>query len=346
MASESEYQTSTYTYKVADGLSLTLDVSVPKDFDGQAGTALIHFHGGFLVRIFLDSSTDSFVINQFQQVIGEKTTFPPSWLISACHRRHWAYITASYRLLPEATGLDILDDAIDACIWVSAHLTKRIILAGSSAGGFLALATAAHPRSPPPLCVLSIYGMLDLTSPWYTQPRHSFLGPRIEDPIPIIREIGVAKNEHAIDGYAFPEDTAKDKRWTWIRALHQEGVFPDILTRVEGLSRRIQEEGVEVIPLEQRALFPAAFGLDATYPPTALIHGDADIMVEFDQSERVARRLENAGVKVLLERVVGKDHGFDVEIPLGVDVESERGHGFYDNLRRILKFLDSASLSS
>lgn len=44
-----DIETTTHTYKVAGGLSLTLDVSVTKGFNKETGAALLHFHGGFLV---------------------------------------------------------------------------------------------------------------------------------------------------------------------------------------------------------------------------------------------------------------------------------------------------------
>ena len=111
------------------------------------------------------------------------------WLINACQRRNWAYITPSYRLLPEAKGLDILSDAIDASFWVRKNLTERIILAGSSAGALLAFATAAHPRSSPPLCLLSIYGMLDLTAERYILPGSPLVGPPMDESRAIMQQM-------------------------------------------------------------------------------------------------------------------------------------------------------------
>lgn len=42
-------QTSTSVYKVAGGLSLTIDVQAPEGYNPDSGTALVHFHGGYLV---------------------------------------------------------------------------------------------------------------------------------------------------------------------------------------------------------------------------------------------------------------------------------------------------------
>jgi len=272
------------------------------------------------------------------------------WLINACQRRNWAYITPSYRLLPEAKGLDILSDAIDASFWVRKNLTERIILAGSSAGALLAFATAAHPRSSPPLCLLSIYGMLDLTAERYIIPGCPLVGPPMDESRAIMQQMeGVAQNAETIDGYPFPEDPGTDTRFAWINAMHQEATIPDTLIRIPGLSKRIRELGAEIIPKEQRALFPALFAVSGRWPPTILIHGEADSMVAIDQSEGMADKLESVGVRVLFERVGGKDHGFDVgESPLDInlDVPNENDPAFYEALRRALKFLDSNTLQA
>lgn len=81
----------------------------------------------------------------FIQLIGEKTTFPPYWLINACKNRGWTYATASYRLLPEADGREILEDALDAVCWVYNNVSHRIIVAGSSAGAHVAFTATASP---------------------------------------------------------------------------------------------------------------------------------------------------------------------------------------------------------
>lgn len=241
----------------------------------------------------------------------------------------------------------MLDDAIDACLWVREHVTDRMILAGSSAGSLLAVATAAHPRAPKALAVLSIYGMLDLTSRRYIEPGTPLIGPPMSDASSVLKVIEVATRDGlAIDGYAFPQDLMADIRFGWVRIMHQEAVIPDILTRTPGLSKRIESIGVEAIPPKFRTLFPVTFGLSPGFPPTAFLHGDSDPFVDFNQSERVAKRLEDFGVKTLLEKVKGKGHGFDV-MEISGDVEIEVGNRedqeVYNGMRRILKFLDAAA---
>lgn len=50
--------------------------------------------------------------------------------------------------------------------------------------------------------------------------------------------------------------------------------------------------------------------IDTELPPTALVHGDEDLMVALPQSERLAERLSVYGTEVTLKIIPGGDHGF------------------------------------
>ncbi|CAG8121357.1 unnamed protein product [Penicillium olsonii] len=302
----SDTQVSTHNFKVVDGLSLSIDVSKPANAPHN-GIVLLHFHGGFLV-------------------LGEKTTFPPHWLINACHARGWIYASPSYRLLPESTGLDILSDTLDAVNWVRRNISDRVIIAGSSAGGYLALATAAHPSCPKSLAVL-------------------LLNP-VEDLPTTLQEVDKASRDgHAIDGYPFPTTPAADQRHRWIRALHEGARYPDVLTRVPGLAEQIVEKGVSVIPEKFRPLFPASFGLKKDLAPTILVHGDADVLVGYEQSASVAERMSSAGIDVTLELVRDQGHGFDAKSFIDLDAGDGQGDNMVkDSLRRVITALEKACL--
>ena len=83
------------------------------------------------------------------QIIGNRFSFLPSWLVSSCVSRGWIFVTPDYRLIPETTAHSCLDDAVDAYNWV---LTKmgaeieldvgKVVIAGSSAGGYVSLVLA------------------------------------------------------------------------------------------------------------------------------------------------------------------------------------------------------------
>ncbi|KAL3485499.1 Alpha/Beta hydrolase protein [Aspergillus germanicus] len=321
-----DLRASTHVFKVVDGLSLSIDVSKPSNAP-KNGIVLLHFHGGFLV-------------------LGEKTTFPPRWLINACHARGWTYATPSYRLLPESTGLDTLSDTLDAVNWVRQNISDRVIITGSSAGGYLALATAAHPSCPRPLAVLSVYGMLDLASGRYIKPGQALVNS-VENLSTTLQEIHAAtKDGQVLDGYPFPATPATDKRHIWIRALHEAARYPDVLTRSPGLAEQIIDNGVSVLPEEFRPLFPLSFGLREGFPPTVLLHGDADVLVGFEQSAAAAEKMVSIGIDVHLERVPGQGHGFDAKTFIDLDAENAQGDdmGMKNSLRRVIRALEKASL--
>lgn len=250
--------------------------------------------------------------------------------------------------MPEGAGLDVLSDTVDAANWVAANVSKRYILAGSSAGGYLALATATHPNCSRPLAVLSVYGMLDLTSPRYVQPGRSLRAP-VENLQEALAEIDLAiKNGSVIDGYPIPVDMAADNRFKWIRAMHEAARIPDILTRIPGLAEKIHTQGKEAIPEEYRPLFPAAFAISSKLPPVVLLHGDSDELVMIDQSEIVAEKLRAVGVEVSFEVAAGQGHGFDAREYIDLDSEDAKLHGkdFYAELSKVISFLEKHSATA
>lgn len=55
--------------------------------------------------------------------------------------------------------------------------------------------------------------------------------------------------------------------------------------------------------------------VSAEAPPTLIIHGDADRVVPFEQSERLVKKFEEAKVPVKLEDRKGRDHGWPDTAP-------------------------------
>ena len=68
------------------------------------------------------------------------------------------------------------------------------------------------------------------------------------------------------------------------------------------------------------ATFCPARHVPADYPPTLLLHGDADNDVPVQQSIQMAQALQAAGVEYELRLLPGEDHAFDLDL----DRESAR----------------------
>ena len=172
----------TLPYKHVEGRPVLVDIYLPHTLQPSLSpekqlSALVYFHGGGLT-------------------IGNRRSWFPTWLkgtlvhplnregnLSCCayaDRLSAAgilFISADYRLLPPATGLDIKEDIEDLfrflsndvdphlaqyCVSVgypTVHLdSSRIAVAGTSAGGLCAYLAAVH-ADPKPVAVLGMYSM-------------------------------------------------------------------------------------------------------------------------------------------------------------------------------------------
>lgn len=167
------------------------------------------------------------------------------------------------------------------------------------------------------------------------------MGP-VEDEVKSLSEIdSVMQSGQVLDGYPFPANPPTDQRLKWIRTMHQAARYADVLTRCPGLAQRIAKEGTNAIPKEYRTLFPASFGLTSSFPPTVLLHGDRDDLVEFDQSSMVAEKLRALGVDTYFENAVGQDHGFETKEVIALDAgEAADGNAMKGSLRRIIAVLE------
>jgi len=82
--------------------------------------------------------------------------FVPDWALNYCIQSNAIWVTPDYRLMPESTGLEILEDLDDFWSWVDKGLggylesvgrgglvegggKNRVLVYGESAGGYLAI---------------------------------------------------------------------------------------------------------------------------------------------------------------------------------------------------------------
>ncbi|KAM0343799.1 hypothetical protein ACHAPU_008228 [Fusarium lateritium] len=326
------YTSKTIPFKSGPDGDIFLDVVYPEETDDLPSTVLIHIHGGFLI-------------------VGDRYSFLPSWLLNAAVARKWIFVSPEYRLVPESTAHASLDDSVDAYNWARSSLSdvigKRIssvLLAGSSAGGYLALATA-NAVEEKPTAVLSIYGMLDAAGSRYTTPGTNIWGAPPFDPSSVLSQFP-KPNENdgrkAISAYPQPENVESDPRFKVASALHISALFPDYITGVDGLSRDIASKDIDAIPEEHRRLFPLSFGDLAKLPPTFLLHGVNDSAVTVDCSVQAEKKLREAGVEVVKDFPEDGEHGFDVRAG-NVDIEKADADSVanVESLRNALRFLDS-----
>ncbi|KXN81762.1 hypothetical protein AN958_03688 [Leucoagaricus sp. SymC.cos] len=146
--------------------------------------AVVYFHAGGLT-------------------VGNRESWFPFWLHRRATELGYVFLCPDYRLLPPATGHDILSDIQDFMSFLDSYDAVfslivdgtqsqvnykidpgAIILAGSSAGGLCAYLAATHVR-PKPRALLSLYGMGgDFITPYWMEPKYKIFipGREILDP--------------------------------------------------------------------------------------------------------------------------------------------------------------------
>jgi acetyl esterase/lipase len=289
-------------------------------------------------------------------VAGDRYSYVPYWLLNACAARRWIYVTPDYRLIPEATAHDAVNDNVDAYTWATTSLARElgitdlgpILLSGSSAGGYLALTTGTALLSrpvTPPAALLLIFGVLEPADERYTTKGMNIWNRPPVDCAPTLAKVAEAQGsgtDPVLSGV--PEGSAGEPwRQDLITAFHVEALFPDYMTGVSGLSAAMAREGPKAIPEAHRDLYVIAFEKCKGLPTTIILHGQNDSAVPFKQSELAAAGLERLGVKVQKEFPEDGEHGFDGRMG-NVDVEKETTEEFatekIECLRRVLRTFD------
>jgi acetyl esterase/lipase len=215
-------------------------------------------------------------------------------------------VDVAYRLFPETDLPGMVTDAKRALAWLKHHAADlgirpdRIVLAGGSAGGHLALLAAyTHDDrtltpaklagSDPRVCgVVSLYGQADLAAHYDHTSQQKTCRP--EDPRPdwdappppwMARLFGSAAGRLKLH-------LAPAGRLDWL---------------VGGTPSELPDRYAQLSPVHR--VRPGC-------PPTLLVHGEHDEMAPVDAMRQLQRRLERAGVPVTGVYLPHTDHGFDV----------------------------------
>lgn len=265
----------TLVYKQVEQLPIKLDVQYQPST--QPRPVVVWIHGGALIN-------------------GHRASVP-AWIPAAFVSRGYAVVSIDYRLAPETKLPEIIADVEDAFRWIRAQGPQefaadpqRIAVIGGSAGGYLTL-VAGYRVQPRPTVLVSLWGYGDLVGEWYNTPspharhhqsrltaaeaRAQVQGPPVAD-----------SRERRGDGGAF------------YQFCRREGIWP---REVSGWDPRSERE--KFVP------FMPEHNVTREYPPTLLIHGDADTDVPFHLSETMARLLKQHGVEQRLRKFPGAEHG-------------------------------------
>jgi acetyl esterase/lipase len=270
----------TFVYKTVDGLAIKADVLPATGFSGPRPT-VVWIHGGGLING-----------NRERDFHAEH-----AWLARLHDERGVVLVTIDYRLAPETRLPEIVADVEDAIAWVRREGPAlfqadpaRVAVAGSSAGGYLALTAASRVR-PALAAVVSLWGYGELIGPWYTEPsthaRHNDVRPT------------AAQAWREVSGP--PITNASDRKGSgkiFYQYCRQHGLWP---WAVSGWNPwREPARFAPFMPL--RNVTPG-------FPPSFLVHGEADTDVPHEQSVMLAAELRRHGVEHRLVLLPGAEHG-------------------------------------
>jgi acetyl esterase/lipase len=265
----------TFVYKEAGDLKIKADVEIA---GGDAPRpVVVWIHGGGLIN-------------------GHRESVMP-WIREAFLPRGYAIVSIDYRLAPESKLEDIVADVEDAIAWVRTvgprafgADPKRIAVAGGSAGGFLTLVSGFR-VDPAPQALVALWGYGDLGAPWTYEasraPRHDTTPLADDELSKLLSGPAVSDSrERAGNGAAYYQYVRRTGGWAeavsgWNPKSRPAKFFPYMPER----------------------------NVSADYPPTLLIHGDADTDVPYDSSARMAEQFKQHKVPHHLIRFEGGEHG-------------------------------------
>ena len=292
----------TCIYKVVGGHEILADVY--RGPGAGARPAILWIHGGALI-------------------LGNRKGPHPYQLVRYLERGY-VVVSIDYRLAPETKLPDIADDVEDAYRWVQSEGPdlfdvdpRRIAAVGHSGGGYLTLLAGAR-LQPEPRALVSFYGYGTITGPWYEEP-----SPHYNPMPPVSEEQTMEYVGGPVLSSAPPEPVRPDGRGRFYLYCRQQGIWPEKVTGHD--PQRERDWFAQYEPL--RRITPA-------YPPTMLLHGEADTDVDFEQALLMARELERQSIEHEFIRHPKWRHGFD---QFGIDEDPVRQQAF----DRVLGFLDT-----
>ena len=258
-----------------------------------------------------------------------------------CLRRKWPLLSPDYRLLPQAKGEDLLQDAQAAFAFAQSYggrpTPRRVIIAGASAG-FVLAALIAHnlpTTTPSPLALLSITGIPTFQHPFFSSSRLIPPDPIAEDDV--AQFLSLSPGDMTVGRHPWDQSAIFHLSWLLPSGMRNasfdpqhppppppgndgdplrgmlydyflyENLFPDLV-------------GTAVDPGFDWAQDTASWKLER-WPMTIMIQGDADDDVDPDVCRDVASKL---GRKAVLCVAEGKGHLFE-KAKFLEDVESEEG---------------------
>ncbi|KAM0449997.1 hypothetical protein ACHAO4_006876 [Trichoderma viride] len=283
------------------GMSLKCDIYTDNDYPKDA-PVFLYFHPGGLVD-------------------GNRDLIAP-WLVQSCIQRKWPLICPTYRLLPQAGGDGLLQDASAAYDfarnWNTVPNSQRRVIVGGASGGFFMAAIIAHHCNPKPLALLSIQGINTFRHPFFNSSillaeeeiPHSTMEKYITGPTQSGDDMRPDESAFVLDkltpngaknpNYSPPE-AGSDNLSIYRGMLYDYYTFNNSFVDLVG----------SVDPGYQWAKLPDAKDRVAQWPKTVIFHGNNDPDVVLNVSEDMRDCLGED--KVTLIVADGQPHLYELE---------------------------------
>jgi acetyl esterase/lipase len=278
------------SYKRIGSFDISLAVLIPKGIRPGKHPLHVKWHGGGLI------SGDALLQDWFS-----------NYLVSFTHRTASITVLPNYRFVPEHSGIDILEDIRDFWSWADQHLVdfvrnaapgvevdlNNLLVSGDSSGGWHALHSVFERPEGRIKALLLLY--------------------------PMVKKWCKSKERLKEWGRPTPDEEVIDKHLARV----PEG---SVVTSDRYLAR---EELADAFSANEHR-WDLAFGTDKglhpierlsekkVFPPTLILHGDADKSVNLKDCEDFVRKVEEvfgpaAARNVHLVVRKGEEHGFEIE---------------------------------
>ncbi|KAF3050933.1 hypothetical protein E8E11_008701 [Didymella keratinophila] len=275
------YRTS---YKKVNGQGIDVGILIPKNLKPGKHPILVKFHGGGLV------TGDCIYAPWFA-----------AYFIPFTHRANAIVVSPNYRLVPEHTGAEILEDLRDFWTWLrdgglkqylaSQNVDReldfdRVLASGDSAGGYMALMSGLTQPKGEIKAVLAQYPMTD--------------------------SLRRDASEMLIDQPAPPASLVDEHMKTVKEGIVVSSCVPparmELSYVLSAYGRYLEFFG------KAKMMWPLYLIEEKKWlPPTWIHHGDADTAVSIEDSKAFVAKCETAGLEVKLEILEGEEHGFDTQ---------------------------------
>lgn len=291
----------TITFEFAEReVPVLLDLCLPDAASSSPLPIFIWWHGGGLIQ-------------------GARQAMAPH-LKRAVDKYNIVVVSTDYRLAPQVRVPDIQQDMQDCFAFVVDKLpaelaaqgetakldTDRIVLSGSSAGGWQCLmvglgmcANTNKQHLDKVKGIAAIYPITTMDHPFFLEKQVPFGGLLKDDPDSFAEfrdpNAPVTANTAAVE-----------HRKKFYMHAQQEALFPSLL-----FSQQQRDDGwlqkTDVVTFLQNSSEEQR----RSFPPVYIVHGEKDSAVDVDHARRLEKALKAVGTPVIYDEVAGRDHLWD-----------------------------------